>query len=219
MIMPRRKLKIKVRLKRQEKKISKRTVYGTLMANMTSSGKNALKIQWTKVKGADGYDIFFTSCKTNGQENTVYRKIKTIKGNQTLTFTKTGLKKNKPYKAYIRAFCTINGKKVYVRTSAVVHCYTAGFSSAGTNPKTLTLNKTKVTLKKGKTFRIKATVTGLKSGLTILQHHALLRYISTNKKVAIVTNKGQIKAVGKGNCKVYVFASNGLRKAVTVKVK
>lgn len=49
--------------------------------------------------------------------------------------------------------------------------------------------------------------------------YAKIRYISSNKKIATVSSKGKIKAVGKGSCKIYVVALNGKYKTVNVKVK
>ena len=65
---------------------------------------------------------------------------------------------------------------------------------------------------------IKATVTGLTAGKKILQHVAILRYYTSNKKVATVTNKGVINAVAPGSCTIYVMANNGVRKSVKVTI-
>ena len=50
-------------------------------------------------------------------------------------------------------------------------------------------------------------------------HAKQFRYATTNKKVATVSGKGKIKAVGKGSCTIYVYARNGYAKKVKVKVK
>ena len=47
----------------------------------------------------------------------------------------------------------------------------------------------------------------------------MLRYVSSNKKIATVSKSGKITAKSKGSCKVYVIAVNGARKAVRVTVK
>ena len=50
-------------------------------------------------------------------------------------------------------------------------------------------------------------------------HAKRFRYVSSNKAVATVSQKGKIKAVGKGACSIYVYASNGYAKKVKVTVK
>ena len=50
-------------------------------------------------------------------------------------------------------------------------------------------------------------------------HAKQFRYASSNKKVATVSSKGKITAVGKGSCVVYVYARNGYAKKVKVTVK
>ena len=54
--------------------------------------------------------------------------------------------------------------------------------------------KVKVTLKKGKTFRIKAKVVKLKKGKKLMRnkHVPKLRYLSSDKKVATVSKAGKI---------------------------
>ena len=79
------------------------------------------------------------------------------------------------------------------------------------------LNKTK-SLKKGKTLKLSpATVKQVKK--LIVKKHVAIRYESTNKKIATVSKKGVIKAKKKGTCYVYVYAQNGVFKAVKVVVK
>lgn len=77
-------------------------------------------------------------------------------------------------------------------------------------------NKTKVTLKKGKKFIIKATE--VKQNKTIKRHRAIA-YESSNTKVATVSKKGVVKAKGKGTCYIYVYAQNGVYKRIKVTVK
>ena len=51
------------------------------------------------------------------------------------------------------------------------------------------------------------------------KHARRLRFSVANSKVAKVSKKGKITAVGKGTTTVYVYARNGLAKAVKVTVK
>jgi uncharacterized protein YjdB len=85
----------------------------------------------------------------------------------------------------------------------------------------VTVNKTKVTLKKGKTFKIKAKVNKVnkKKKLMPKSHAPTLRYMTFNKKIATVNSSGKITAKGKGTCTVIAFAHNGVSKSIKVTVK
>ena len=86
------------------------------------------------------------------------------------------------------------------------------------NPKTVTVNTSRVALMIGKSSTIKADVTGVKSGRKVLNHANLLRYYSSNRNVATVTSSGKIRATGIGSCTIHVMANNGIRTAVKVTV-
>ena len=195
-------------------------VSGTPLAKMTAKGKKSMTISWNKIQGAAGYDIFFAQCNHNGKKIAT-RNVKTIKGNKTFKWTKSGLEKGTAYKAYVRAYVYKNGKKTYVRNSPLMHAYTGNGTRNYTNAKSVTVNKTKVTLKKGKTFKIKAKVNKVnkKKKLMPKSHAPALRYMTTNKKVASASAGGKITAKGKGTCKVIAFAHNGVSKKVKVSVK
>ncbi len=83
---------------------------------MTSKGKSSLEFSWNKVSVADGYDLFFTRCNY-GKTVTKYKKAKTIKGANNTTFVKTKLLANTCYKAFVRPFKIVSGKKVYLAQS------------------------------------------------------------------------------------------------------
>ena len=115
----------------------------------------------------------------------------------------------------------VDGKKVITGTSVAVHSITKdgkyGVAKAVSiikigNKK----NDTEVTLKKGKTAQI--TAIEIKKDKKI-KHHRNLCYESSNTAVATVTPEGLIQAVGKGTCTIWVYAQNGVYKAITVTVK
>ena len=201
--------------KEEETKVS-----GIPLSTMTAKGKNSLVIKWAEVKGADGYDIFFSECNHNDKKSPK-KNIKTINSGKTLSWTKKGLKKGSSFKACVKAFVMKNGKKVYVGTSPAVHAFTGGYTKVYTNAKAVKVNKTKVTLSKGKTIKIKAKVIKLKKDKKLMpkSHAPKLRYLTTDKKIATVSSKGKIKAKGKGTCYVYVYAHNGVSKKIKVTVK
>lgn len=101
----------KVRAKRQSvyggysKVLNAKPVLGKPTLKVTAQSKKA-KIQWTKVAGASNYELYMAT--GNGK----FKKIKTAT-------VQAGLKKNKTYRFKVRAYRTVNGKKVYGDFSAV----------------------------------------------------------------------------------------------------
>ena len=184
----------------------------TLLAKMTTSGSTRLKLSWSKVKGAQGYDVFFKNC--DGKEN--YTRV-TITSKRSYTIT--GLKKRKAYKAYVVAWKKSGDRKYYIGdASPIVHAITGGYTSEQCNAKSVELSKSSLTLKVGKSETLKTSVKGVKSGRKVLRHAKLVRYYSSDANVAKVNENGKITAVGKGSCTVYAVANNGMRSKVTVKV-
>ncbi len=80
------------------------------------------------------------------------------------------------------------------------------------------LNKKKLTIKKGKTAKLKATV---KATTTALAKTAKkkLKWTSSNKKIATVTKKGKIKAKKKGTVTITVKYTKKLKAKCKVTVK
>ncbi len=191
-----------------------------MLAKMTSKGAKAMNFTWSKVVGAEGYDIYLSKCNHGGNKYTP-QLVKSITGNKTAKWTKKGLKKNIPYKGYVKAYKMENGKKTYIGESLEMHAYTNGGNKKYTNAKSVSVKKTSVSLAAGKTHKIKASVKKLKAGKALpgKTHTAKLRYFSSNTSVATVSGNGTITAVAAGKCKVYAVAANGARKAVTVTVK
>ena len=188
----------------------------TLLARMTVSGdsKSALKLAWTKVRDAYAYDVYFAKC---GKE---FKLKKTVKASESCVVRFKGLDERESYKAYVRAWKMVNDKKVYIgKASPQVHAITGGYDAKNCNTRSVTLNKSSLTLKVGKSKTVKATLKGVKSGKTIMQHVQKVRWYSTNVNVAKVNKNGKVTAVGKGSCTIYAIANNGVRNSVKVKVK
>ncbi len=185
----------------------------TLLAKMTASGSDKLKLSWTKVKGAQGYDVFFKNC--DGKQD--YTCV-TVTGKRSYTIT--GLKKRNSYKAYVVAWKKNGGRKYYIgNNSPVVHAITGSYTSRKCNAKSVKLNMSSLTLKAGKSKTLKATVKGVKSGRDVLRHVRLVRYYSSDANIAKVSKNGKITAVGRGSCTIYAVANNGVRTSVKVNVK
>ena len=105
------------------------------------------------------------------------------------------------------------------KSTPAVHAIVGGYNKYRCNARSVKLNKRSVSLSKGDSFRIKAKVKGVKTGIAVLTHAAALRYYSSDRNVAIVSDTGRIKARGKGTCRIYVLANNGVRASIKVKVK
>ena len=137
-----------------------------------------------------------------------------IKDGSTTTWIDKNLASGTYYKYYIKAYKLVDGKKVWLAKSKVVHSTTNGGKYG--NAKSVMVNKTAVSLAVGKTFTIKAEQ--IVKYLPIKKHQEI-KFESSNSKVAFVTSKGVIKAKKKGACYIYVYAQNGIYKRIKVIVR
>ncbi len=183
--------------------------FGLLKAKTTKITKNSVTVKWNKVKNADGYIIYGAKCGAKSK----YKVLKVV-SSKTTSYTQKKLKKGTYYKYNIVAFKNINGAKVTTAVSKKVHATTLGGKYGVA--KSVKVNKTKATIKKGKTFKIKASE--IKKDKTIKRHRAVC-YESSNTAVATVNAKGKVKGVKKGKCTIYVYAQNGVYKTVNITVK
>lgn len=188
-----------------------------IIAKPIKAGKNANRISWNKVSGADGYIVWGDMCATKTRKNHTVKKVKKVLSAKRTTWTHKNLKKATWYKYQIKAFKIVDGKRVILSQTPVIHAITAGSSQYG-NPVKVKVNMTKVSVKKGKTKRIKASAVLPKKRKYEL-HCEEIRYIAVDKTIATVTKKGVIKAKAKGKTTVYAIAQNGVSKKITVTVK
>ncbi|MDO4518189.1 MAG: Ig-like domain-containing protein [Bacillota bacterium] len=197
------------------------TLPSILLMKAIAKGNNSANLTWTKVKGADGYDVYKAKCNVK-QNKEVLKLVKSIKG-QKLTYKVTKLSKGVAYKYRVDAYKIVNGKKVVIAKSVVAHSIAGNTNKKYTNAKSVTLKSSsnKVTLKKGKSKTLKATTKKVKSSKKLLsKNHAVqYRYISSNPKVAKVNKNGKVTAVSKGTCKVYVITVNGIYATSKITVK
>ncbi|MGN1421508.1 MAG: fibronectin type III domain-containing protein [Eubacterium sp.] len=92
------------------KKLSKVT-----LSSVKATGKKKIKVSWKKKSGASGYQIYWAKDKS-------FKKVvaKTIvKGGKTTSYTGKNFTKGKKYYVKVRAYKTVNGKKVYGSWSTV----------------------------------------------------------------------------------------------------
>ncbi len=187
---------------------------------VSQAGKN-INVSWGKISEADGYDVYVQYCGKKYTE----RSITAVKSGKTTQITlkkvngKTlDLKKN--YKLFILAYKLADGRKVTLAKTITAHIVGKN-NKTYTNAKEVKVKKNSYRLRKGKTAKISASTVLVEKGKKQLTdaHAKEFRYASTDKKVAEVSAKGKIKAVGKGKCTIYVYARNGFAKKIKVTVK
>jgi len=181
--------------------------YAPLMLRSVKQTKSSITITWKKNKKAVKYVIYGNRC---GKTRKPVR-LATVKSNKK-TFKKVAGKKIKKGKYYKFIVVALDSKGRVVSTSKLIHV-------AAKNKKNFTKVTTKakggsLSLKKGASFRLRGKAAGGN-----VKEHVGVRYESSNAKVATVTKSGKVKAVGKGSCKIYAYAQNGVRKIIKVTVR
>ncbi|MCR5637679.1 MAG: fibronectin type III domain-containing protein, partial [Lachnospiraceae bacterium] len=181
--------------------------FSILQAKQKKVTNNSITISWKKANGAKSYIVYGSkSGKTDK-----YVQLKTVTGT---SFTQKKLKKGTYYKYIVVAVG--NGKAL--ATSKTLYIATKGGKVGNYKTITTGASDNKVNIKVGKTFKLQAAAKAESTKLKVKKFRALT-YESSNKAVATVSNKGVIKAVGKGTCDVYVYAQNGVLVKIKVKVK
>ena len=80
----------------------------TVLSSFSRQSSTSVKLGWKKVAGAGGYRIYR---KTSAKEK--YGAVKDITSGSTVSFVDKDLKKGQTYYYTIKAFRTVNGKRVY----------------------------------------------------------------------------------------------------------
>ena len=180
------------------------------------SKKAGTKITFNKVSGADGYYVYGNRCNTDKVYK--FKKLATLKGNDSTVFVHKDTAKNTFYKYYIKAYKVVDGKRVTISTSREIHLVTDVKGYKYGNPTKVTLSVKKHTLSKGKTFNLKNRVK-VYSSKKVLLHTDKIRYVSSDSSIAKVNSKGKITAKKAGSCNVYAIAQNGRAAKIAVTVK
>lgn len=81
--------------------------------SVAKASKKKVTVSWNKVAGASGYRVYRSKSKTSG-----FSSFKTVKSGATVSFKKATTRKVKYYYK-VRAYTTVNGKKVWGAYSAV----------------------------------------------------------------------------------------------------
>lgn len=102
------------------------TTWGAAL-NLTAkaASKTSIKLSWSKVSGAKGYEVYRklgssdTTQISNGKGNgfTQYKLVKTS-GEKSTSYTDKGLTQGMEYSYIVRAYKTLDGKKVTISESA-----------------------------------------------------------------------------------------------------
>lgn len=180
-----------------------------LKARVYKTKKNSVTIRWNKVSGASAYVIFGNRCGKSRK----FKKLAEVKASQW-KWTYKNLKKGRAYKFIVMAVKGNGTARTVLTTSKTVHAYTAGGTYS--NYKSIKPNKKSVTLKTGKTFKLKVTAVSKGGKIKI---HRKICYESSNTDIATVSSKGKIKAKAAGTCYVFAYAQDGTYKSIKVKVK
>ena len=190
------------------------TVFEKLQFRALKTAEKQIVFKWAKVKNAKKYVLYGNLCGKNSSLKKVADISRTKK---TVTVKKAGGKALKPGKYYkfLLVACDRNDK--VLTASKIVHAATAGGKAANPVKLTTAAKKNRVTLKTGKTFKLKA-VTAAASKKQKIRTHRKPCFESSNTKVATVTARGVIKGRKKGACYVYAYAQNGLFKKIRVTV-
>ena len=178
------------------------STYKLLQLKQASASKSSIKVKWNRVSGTNVYLVYTGKCGSK------YKFVKSVKG---LSYTSKKLNKGTYYKLLVVA---LNSEGQTIATSKVIHITTKG-SKTG-NIKKIKLNKKSITLKKKKSYKLKAKVT--KDSKKIKTHRGVT-YESANPKIATVSKSGKITAKKKGKTTIYAYAQNGVSAKVIVKVK
>ncbi|MEH7609938.1 InlB B-repeat-containing protein [Gottfriedia acidiceleris] len=81
-------------------------------AKLTKSGKDAVKLTWSKVSGATGYEIVKSTSKTG-----TFSHLSSV---TTTDYTNKGLSKGKTYYYKIRSYKMVGSQKIYGEWTSVM---------------------------------------------------------------------------------------------------
>lgn len=189
------------------------TVFNVIQLKSTKQTNTSLTLSWKKVADTTSYVIYGNKCGKNNKMKELARVKGISKGFSSVAGKKVA--KGTYYKFMVVALDRDN--KV-ISTSKVIHVATKG-GKVGNNKKVTTkAKKNKVTIKKGKTFKLAAKAKPVSKKLKVKKHRGIV-YETTNANIATVSKKGIIKGKSKGTCYVYAYAQNGVFAKIKVTIK
>ena len=188
-------------------------IFNTSVKIKQKSGKFTISFAKAKdISKVDAYLAYANDDFATTPTNSTSGKSITI---DKIDGKKLNLKKT--FKLKLKAYNS-SGQEV---GESVVSYFAGKNNGKFTNPESIKLNKSKYTIKKGKSAKIKATIKRESNSKKLLSQKKVskLRYISTNPSIAKVIASGKIIGVSTGKCEIYVYGLNGLSKKVKVTVK
>ena len=194
------------------------SVFSKLQLRSKKQTKTSITLSWKNVTGAKKYIIYGNKCG----KKTKPKKLATVKAKDAKTYTKkfrkvAGSKINKGtyYKFMIVA---IDKDNKVVSSSKIIHVATKGGKVGNVSKVTTKAKKNKVSIRKGKKFKLAGKQVAASKKLKVKKHRAVT-YETTNPKVAKVSKKSVITGKKKGSCYVYAYAQNGVYVKIRVTVR
>ena len=188
------------------------STFKLLQLRAKKTGRNYINLSWMKVKGASGYIIYGNRCNSAGKVYSLKKVVSTTRTSAKIT----KLNKGTYYKYTAVAYKTTKEGQKVIASSKTIHVATTGGKFG--NCKQVKLNKKKVKLENGKTFKIKAEQIPEKKKLKVKRHRGIC-FESSNPTIATVSASGKVKAKKKGKCVIYVYSQSGTFNKMTVVVK
>ena len=148
------------------------------------------------------------------------KKSITLNVGKTYTLKTAGIKGKITWSSNKKSIATVSSKGVVKAVKKGTAVVTAKYGKKKLTCKvtvkqpvtSIKLNKTSITLKKGNKLTLKATVYPKNA------NNRAVVWKSSNKKVATVSSKGIVKAVGNGTATITVTAKDGSKKKASCKV-
>ena len=188
-----------------------------MIAYVASTGRNYIRIRWTKLKDAKRYVIYAGECGDSLEKLCTLNAINGVKKIRKIDGEK--IEEDRYYKFYVVAYGrNENGKMVRIGRTPVIH------SATGTRLEFR--NYDKVVLKTSKSMQLSVGGTGTvnagqyRTAPGLAQKHTKVRYLSTDPSVAKVGMKsGRVTAKAAGTCRIYCIGQNGEHEVVKVTVR
>ncbi len=189
------------------------SVFNKLQLKSSKQTNTSITLSWKKVSGAKTYVIYGNKC---GKTNKMKKLAKSTGKNKK--FTKVLGKKVKKGTYYKFMIVALDKNNNVVSSSKIIHVATKGGNVGNVGKVTTKAKNNKVSISKGKTFKLAGKQTPAVKKLTVKKHRAVT-YESSNPKIATVSKKGVIKGKKKGSCYVYAYAQNGVFAKIKVTIK
>ena len=202
--------------------MSAETEIGTISTELSSwsnfflltgkiSGKKKIKLTWQDVKGANRYDVYGAKA---GSTPVLLARV----GGGTHTYKTGNLKKNKYYTYYVEARYDGNGQSQLLVTTPRI--YVSLKKNVG-NATNILVNgkkaKKTIKVKVGKSKKLDLTLKSTMSKTT--KKVSKFRYYVVDPTICSVSAKGKVKGLKAGTTQVWVYANNGIRRIVNIRVK